>query len=139
MRKIGYNEGKRPDGEDVMEGIRGTLGIRDEDRLRNFQWGERMDASTVTKAYREICEEDLDPNIFKAKGNILEYHGLSDYVVITRDNVTIEVNDYVRMFGLLGGVDRDRIEVVQDWFDRNVSTPMTGTTWSVSHSALKYD
>ena len=122
-----------------MEGIRGTLGIRDEDRLRNFQWGERMDASTVTKAYREICEEDLDPNIFKAKGNILEYHGLSDYVVITRDNVTIEVNDYVRMFGLLGGVDRDRIEVVQDWFDRNVSTPMTGTTWSVSHSALKYD
>ena len=96
-----------------------------------------MDASTVTQAYREICEEDLDPNIFKAKGDICEYHGLSDYVVITRDNVSIEVNDYVRMFGLLGGVDRERIDEVQDWFDNNVSTPMTGTTWSVFHSALK--
>ncbi|MDP7081177.1 MAG: hypothetical protein QF415_14880, partial [Candidatus Undinarchaeales archaeon] len=107
-KDIRYNEGTREDGKVLMEGIRGTLGIRDEDRPRNIQWSKQMDASTVTQAYREICEEDLDPNIFKAKGDICEYHGLSDYVVITRDNVSIEVNDYVRMFGLLGGVDRER-------------------------------
>ncbi|MDP6627124.1 MAG: hypothetical protein QGG50_04415 [Methanopyri archaeon] len=138
-KDIRYNEGTREDGKDVMEAIRGTLGIRDEDRPRNIQWSKQMDASTVTKAYREICEEDLVPHIFKVKGNICEYHGISDYVAISHREVSIEVNDYVRMFGLLGGVEKERIDEVQSWFDNNVSTPMTGTTWSVFHSALKYD